>query len=122
MANRTYTEDHLVELPATQLMLNELGWEVVHCYGGPSSSRSAGLRRSGWNGGLRHQGRDENLEVLENNDCLISRKATFSPSAETGHFCVGGRHGDPLLFPINRWLCSFFQKSKTCFSNDNAFY
>jgi hypothetical protein len=80
----TYTEDHLVEQPAIQLMQHELGWEVVNCYGEPSSSRSAELRRSGWNGGLSNQGRDANLEVLEKNDFLISLKATFSPSAETG--------------------------------------
>jgi hypothetical protein len=43
--------------------------------------------------GLSHQGRDENLEVLEKNDFLISRKATFSSSAETGDFCESGRHG-----------------------------
>jgi hypothetical protein len=29
----TYTEDHLVEQPAIQLMQHELGWEVVNCYG-----------------------------------------------------------------------------------------
>ena len=28
----TYTEDHLVEQPAIQLMRDELGWEVVNCY------------------------------------------------------------------------------------------
>jgi hypothetical protein len=28
-----YTEDHLVEQPAIQLMRDELCWEVVNCYG-----------------------------------------------------------------------------------------
>ncbi len=28
-----YTEDHLVEQPAIQLMQHELGWEVVNCCG-----------------------------------------------------------------------------------------
>jgi type I restriction enzyme, R subunit len=27
-----YTEDHLVEQPAIQLMQHELGWDVVNCY------------------------------------------------------------------------------------------
>jgi hypothetical protein len=27
-----YTEDHLIEQPAIQLMQHELGWEVVNCY------------------------------------------------------------------------------------------
>jgi len=29
----TYTEDHLVEQPAIQLMQHELGWDVVNCFG-----------------------------------------------------------------------------------------
>ena len=37
-----YTEDHLVEQPAIELMQHELGWEVVNCHGewegGKSSS------------------------------------------------------------------------------------
>ena len=28
-----YTEDHLVEQPAIQLMRHELGWAVVNCAG-----------------------------------------------------------------------------------------
>ncbi|MES2997400.1 MAG: hypothetical protein V4733_11380 [Verrucomicrobiota bacterium] len=28
----TYTEDHLVEQPAIQLMQHELGWAMVNCY------------------------------------------------------------------------------------------
>jgi hypothetical protein len=89
----TYTEDYLVEQPAIQLMQHELGWDVVNCFGEPSSLtilrrgfERQELRRSGWNGGLCHQGRDGNLEVPENNDFLISLKATFSPSAETVEF------------------------------------
>ena len=27
----SYTEDHLVEQPAVQLMQHELGWDVVNC-------------------------------------------------------------------------------------------
>ena len=27
-----FSEDHLVEQPAIQLMQHELGWEVVSCY------------------------------------------------------------------------------------------
>ncbi len=88
MTTRTYTEDHLVEQPAIQFMQHELGWDVVNC----SSSRSAGLRRLGWNGGLSNQGRDAKLEVPENNDFLISLKATVSPSAETRYFCETKGH------------------------------
>mgnify|MGYP002655175659 CR=1 FL=1 len=32
MSEGSYTEDHLVEQPAIQLMQHELGWEVVNCY------------------------------------------------------------------------------------------
>ena len=28
-----YTEDHLVEQPAIQLMQHELGWDVMNCFG-----------------------------------------------------------------------------------------
>ena len=50
----TYTEDHLVEQPAIQLMQHELGWDVVNCY-------------DEWSGGVSNQGRDgkreeENIE------------------------------------------------------------
>jgi type I restriction enzyme R subunit len=51
----TYTEDHLVEQPAIQLMQDELGWEVVNCYGE-------------WDGGISSQGRDGKREVV-----LVSR-------------------------------------------------
>jgi len=59
-----YTEDHLVEQPAIQLMQHELGWNVVDCYDDPSSLR---LRRTGWSGG-RRLGRDGKREVV-----LVSR-------------------------------------------------
>ncbi len=89
-----YSEDRLVEQPAIQLMQHELGWDVVNCYGEPSSLtilrrgfERQELRRSGWNGGLSNQGRDAKLEVPENNDFLISLKAIFSPFGETCYFC-----------------------------------
>jgi hypothetical protein len=41
----TYTEDHLVEQPAVQLMQRELGWDVVNCY-------------DEWSGGVSNRGRD----------------------------------------------------------------
>ena len=44
-----YTEDHLVEQPAIQLMQHELGWDVVNCYGE-------------WSGGVSNQGRDGKRE------------------------------------------------------------
>jgi hypothetical protein len=43
-----YTEDHLVEQPAIELMQHELGWDVVNCYdewnGGVSSQPLRGAR------------------------------------------------------------------------------
>ena len=45
----TYTEGHLVEQPAIQLMQYELGWEVVKCY-------------DEWSGGVSNQGRDGKRE------------------------------------------------------------
>ena len=53
--SNSYTEDHLVEQPAIQLMQHELGWDVVNCY-------------DEWNGGVSNQGRDGKREVV-----LISR-------------------------------------------------
>ncbi len=50
-----FTEDHLVEQPAIQLMQDELGWEVVNCY-------------DEWSGGVSIQGRDGKREVV-----LVSR-------------------------------------------------
>jgi hypothetical protein len=47
----SYTEDHLVEQPAIELMQHELGWEVVHCY-------------DEWSGGVSNQGRDGKREVI----------------------------------------------------------
>jgi type I restriction enzyme R subunit len=47
----TYTEDHLVEQPAIQLMRHELGWDVVNCYGE-------------WDGGTSSLGRDGKREVV----------------------------------------------------------
>jgi hypothetical protein len=46
----SYTEDHLVEQPAIQLMQHELGWDVVNCY-------------DEWSGGVSNQGRDGKREV-----------------------------------------------------------
>lgn len=31
--SNSYTEDHLVERPAIQLMQHEVGWDVVNCHG-----------------------------------------------------------------------------------------
>ena len=53
--NSFYTEDHLVEQPAIQLMHHELGWDVVNCY-------------DEWSGGVSNQGRDGKREVI-----LVSR-------------------------------------------------
>ena len=47
----TYTEDHLVEQPAIQLMQHELGWDVMNCYGE-------------WQGGVSDLGREGKREVV----------------------------------------------------------
>ena len=55
-----YTEVHLVEQPALQLMQHELGWDVVNFYGE-------------WDGGtskLGRYGKREGVEIL-NFECLI---------------------------------------------------
>jgi hypothetical protein len=57
----SYTEDHLVEQPAIQLMQHELGWDVVNCY-------------DEWVGGVSNQGRDGKREVeveILNFECWI---------------------------------------------------
>ena len=51
----SYTEDHLVEQPAIQLMRHELGWDMVSCYGE-------------WDAGTSNLGRDGKREVV-----LVSR-------------------------------------------------
>jgi type I restriction enzyme R subunit len=53
--SNSYTEDHLVEQPAIQLMQHELGWDVVNCY-------------DEWAGGKSNFGRDGKREVV-----LVSR-------------------------------------------------
>ena len=47
----SYTEDHLVEQPAIQLMQHELGWDVVNCYGEWSRLRPAQRNYEGQAGG-----------------------------------------------------------------------
>jgi len=51
----SYTENHLVEQPAIQLMQDELGWDVVNCY-------------DEWSGSVSSQRRDGKREVV-----LVSR-------------------------------------------------
>ena len=46
-----YTEDHLVEQPAIQLMQHELGWDVMNCFGE-------------WQGGVSDLGREGKREVV----------------------------------------------------------
>jgi type I restriction enzyme, R subunit len=50
-----YTEDYLLEHPVIQLVRDELGWNVVNCYGE-------------WDGGTSRLGRDGKREVV-----LVSR-------------------------------------------------
>ena len=50
-----FSEDHLVEQPAIQLMQHELGWDAMNCY-------------DEWSGGVSNQGRDGKREVV-----LVSR-------------------------------------------------
>jgi hypothetical protein len=47
--SNSFTEDHLVEQPAIQLMQHEQGWEMVNC-------------NDEWGGGVSNQGRDGKRE------------------------------------------------------------
>lgn len=47
----SYTEDHLVEQPAIQLMQHDLGWDVMNCFGE-------------WVGGVSDLGREVKREVV----------------------------------------------------------
>jgi hypothetical protein len=58
-----YTEDHLIEQPAIQLMEHELGWDSLNAYdeppSPPTSPRLRGpgrLRRSGWSNEVQDPG------------------------------------------------------------------
>jgi hypothetical protein len=51
MSDGGYTEDHLVERPAIQLLRDELGWDPVNCFGE-------------WDGGTSSLGRDGKREVV----------------------------------------------------------
>jgi type I restriction enzyme R subunit len=51
MSEGGYTEDHLVERPAIQLLRDELGWDPVNCFGE-------------WDGGTSSLGRDGKREVV----------------------------------------------------------
>ncbi len=64
-----YTEDHLVEQPANQRMQHELGWDVMNCFGDPTSL--ARLRRGYEWEELRRSGR----EVPGKAEMLKRRKA-----------------------------------------------
>ncbi len=48
---QSYTEDHLVEQPAIQLMQHGLGWDVMNCFGE-------------WQGGVSDLGREGKREVV----------------------------------------------------------
>ncbi len=67
----TYTEDHLVEQPAIQLMQHELGWEVMNCHGE-------------WNCGVSNQGRDGKREVEGNIELPTSKCRNEKDAAESG--------------------------------------
>ncbi len=70
--NSSYTEDHLVEQPAIQLMLHELGWEVVNCY-------------DEWSGGVSNQGRDGKREGrnIEHRTSNIERRSEETRKTRT---------------------------------------
>jgi type I restriction enzyme R subunit len=57
----TYTEDHLVEQPAIQLMQHELGWDVVNCFGEWTLLRQGS---EGQAGGVSDLGREGKREVV----------------------------------------------------------
>ena len=56
-----YTEDHLVEQPAIQLMQHELGWDVLNCFGEWANLRQGS---GGQIGGVSDLGREGKREVV----------------------------------------------------------
>jgi type I restriction enzyme R subunit len=56
-----YTEDHLVEQPAIQLMQHELGWDVMNCFGEWTLLRQGS---EGQAGGVSDLGREGKREVV----------------------------------------------------------
>ena len=85
----SYTEDHLVEQPAIQLMQHELGWDVVNCY-------------EEWNGGVSNQGRDGKREVV-----LVSR---LRPALQRLNPDLPVDHSSPWL-RMARAIEPFFAKA-----------
>ncbi len=59
--SNSYTEDHLVEQPAIQLMQHELGWDVVNCWDEWNLLRQGD---EGQGGGLSALGREGKREVV----------------------------------------------------------
>ena len=117
MSEGSYTEDHLVEQPAIQLMQHELGWDAVNCYdewdGGVSMLERDGKRDVVLTGrlkpALRRLNPDLPVEAIEGAVEEICRDRTalslaeangwisvfwvFSPPGETGLFSETARHG-----------------------------
>jgi hypothetical protein len=83
-----YTEDHLIEQPAIQLMRHELGWEVANCHGE-------------WNGGVSNQGRDGKREVV-----LVSRLRPalqrLNPDLPAG--AIEGAVGENGILNFECWI------------------
>ena len=70
----TFSEDHLVEQPAVQLMQHELGWDVVNAY-------------DEWAGGRSQLGRDGKREVVLTGrlrPMLVKLNAGLPPEAIEG--------------------------------------
>ena len=102
MASASFSEDHLVEQPAIQLMQHELGWEVVAIEGAVEEIcrdfflTALSLAEANWEIDKRHRPGSEVLFVLEPdrqcnrlgiNEFLFELKTSIavSPLGETQH-------------------------------------
>jgi type I restriction enzyme R subunit len=92
-----YTEDHLVEQPAIQLMQHELGWDVVNCYGE-------------WDAGTSNLGRDGKREVV-----LVSRLRPalqrLNPDLQVDHSSPRLRMAGAIEGAVEEIYRDFFPKA-----------
>ena len=80
----TYTEDHLIEKPAIQLMQHELGWDAVNAY-------------DEWAGGVSSLGREGKRDVV-----LVSRlRSRLFPATPSPNVRIHDTSVSPFILPEN---------------------
>jgi type I restriction enzyme R subunit len=97
----SYTEDHLVEQPAVQLMQHELGWDVVNAY-------------DEWAGGMSQLGREGKREVVLTGrlrPVLLKLNPGLPPEAVDGAVEELSRDRTALsLVEANREICKLLKE------------